>query len=77
MQLLNQHIIGNRFAKCAIETALLDIEGKRLGIPVSELLGGRVRNELEVAWTLASGNTDQDISEAKQMIEQKSIGFSN
>lgn len=71
MQLLNQHIIGNRFAKCAIETALLDIEGKRLGIPVSELLGGRVRNELEVAWTLASGNTDQDISEAKQMIEQK------
>ena len=71
MQLLNLHINGNRFAKCAIETALLDIEGKRLNLPVSELLGGRVRNELEVAWTLASGNTDQDISEAKQMIEQK------
>ena len=71
MQLLNKHISGNRFAKCAIETALLDIEGKRLGIPVSELLGGRVRDELEVAWTLASGNTEKDISEAKQMIEQK------
>lgn len=71
MQLLNKHISGNRFAKCAIETALLDIEGKRLGIPVSELLGGRVRDELEVAWTLASGNTDTDIIEAKQMIEQK------
>ena len=71
MQLLNKHISGNRFAKCAIETALLDIEGKRLGIPVSELLGGRVRDKLEVAWTLASGNTEKDISEAKQMIEQK------
>ncbi len=71
MHLLNQHINGNRFAKCAIETALLDIEGKRLGVPVSELIGGRVRDSIEVAWTLASGNTAADISEAKQMIEQK------
>ncbi|MEC5211255.1 muconate cycloisomerase [Psychrobacter sp. PL15] len=71
MQLLNKHINGNRFAKCAIETALLDIEGKRLGIPISELLGGRVRDHIEVAWTLASGDTDTDIAEAKQMIEQK------
>jgi len=71
MQLINYHINGNRFAKCAIETALLDIEGKRLNIPVSELLGGRVRNHVEVAWTLASGNTQTDITEAQHMIEQK------
>lgn len=71
MQLLSQQINGNRFAKCAIETALLDIEGKRLGLPVSELLGGRVRDAVEVAWTLASGNTQTDIAEAKRMIEQK------
>jgi muconate cycloisomerase len=31
--------------------ALLDAQGKRLGLPVSELLGGRVRDSLEVAWT--------------------------
>lgn len=71
MQLLNMHISGNRFAKCAIETALLDIEGQRLGIPISELLGGRVRDSVEVAWTLASGDTDKDILEAKQMMAQK------
>ncbi|WP_367107452.1 muconate/chloromuconate family cycloisomerase [uncultured Psychrobacter sp.] len=71
MQLLNLHITGNRFAKCAIETALLDIEGQRLGIPVSELLGGRVRDAIEVAWTLASGDTATDIAEAKQMVAQK------
>ncbi len=64
MQLLNTHISGNRFAKCAIETALLDIEGKRLNLPISELIGGRVRDRIEVAWTLASGNTDTDIAEA-------------
>lgn len=71
MQLLSLHINGNRFAKCAIETALLDIEGKRLGLPVSELIGGRVRDRIEVAWTLASGNTATDIAEAKQMVAQK------
>jgi muconate cycloisomerase len=30
---------GNTFAKSGIETALLDAQGKRLGLPVSELLG--------------------------------------
>jgi len=34
---------GNHFAKCAIETALLDMAGKRLGIPTSELIGGGAR----------------------------------
>ncbi|OJI05462.1 muconate/chloromuconate family cycloisomerase [Polynucleobacter sp. MWH-Adler-W8] len=68
MHKLRTTIQGNRFAKCAIETALLDAQGKRLGIPVSELLGGRVRDQLPVAWTLASGSTDKDIAEAEKMI---------
>jgi len=71
MHLLHAHINGNRFAKCAIETALLDIEGKRLNLPISELIGGRIRDRIEVAWTLASGNTTTDIAEAKRMIEQQ------
>ncbi|MBU3590448.1 muconate cycloisomerase [Polynucleobacter sp. 78F-HAINBA] len=69
MNQLRKTIQGNRFAKCAIETALLDAKGKRLGIPVSELLGGRLRDELPVAWTLASGDTKKDIAEAEKMIE--------
>ncbi|MBA5607021.1 muconate cycloisomerase [Duganella sp. FT3S] len=62
-------IQGNRFAKCAIETALLDAQSRRLGVPLSELLGGRVRDALPVAWTLASGDTATDIAEAEQMLE--------
>jgi len=61
-------IQGNRFAKCALETALLDAEARRLGIALSELLGGRVRDALPVAWTLASGDTAQDILEAEAML---------
>jgi muconate cycloisomerase len=33
-------IQGNRFAKCALETALLDAQARRLNVPLSELLGG-------------------------------------
>lgn len=59
----------NHFSKSALETALLDAQGKRLGVPVSELLGGRRRERLPVAWTLASGDTAKDIAEAEQMLE--------
>jgi muconate cycloisomerase len=63
---------GNHFAKCAVETALLDMAGKRLGVPVSELIGGgRVRDNLPVAWTLASGDTARDIAEGEEMLARR------
>jgi muconate cycloisomerase len=71
MAALSRHIVGNHFAKCAVETALLDAMGKRSGLPVSELLGGRVREKLPVLWTLASGDTAKDIAEAEEMIDRK------
>ncbi|WP_175942607.1 muconate/chloromuconate family cycloisomerase [Caballeronia sp. BCC1704] len=61
----------NHFTKSALETALLDAHGKRLGVPVSELLGGRRRERLPVAWTLASGDTAKDIAEAERMIDMR------
>lgn len=66
---LERSIRGNTFAKSGIESALLDAQGKRLNLPVSELLGGRVRDALPVAWTLASGNTEKDIAEAEKMLD--------
>ena len=68
---IRKAIKGNNFAKCAVETALLDAWGKRVGLPVSELVGGRLRDRLPVAWTLASGDTSVDIAEAEQMLERK------
>ena len=69
MAKIRKTIQGNRFAKCALETALLDAQARRLGIPLSELLGGRVRDALPVAWTLASGDTAKDIAEAEHMLD--------
>ena len=71
LQVLKKNINGNRFAKCAIQTALLDIQAQRLGVPVSELLGGRLRDSVPVLWVLASGNTEKDIEEAKRMVAAK------
>ncbi len=72
MMLIERHVAGNTIAKCAVETALLDAAGKRLGVPVSDLIaGGRVRETLPVAWTLASGDTARDIDEAKTMLETR------
>lgn len=69
MGLVGRMVAGNRIAKCAVETALLDAAGKRHGVPISELIGGgRLRDSLPVAWTLASGNTGKDIDEAEAML---------
>lgn len=71
MARLNTAIKDNRFAKCAVETALYDALGQRTGLPVSELLGGRQRDSLPIAWTLASGDTAKDIDEAEAMLEAR------
>ena len=71
MTKLDKAIRDNRFAKCAVETALFDALGQRTGLPVSQLLGGRVRESLAVAWTLASGDTAKDIDEAERMLAQR------
>ncbi|WP_136065776.1 muconate/chloromuconate family cycloisomerase [Modicisalibacter radicis] len=68
---MNRHVRGNAIAKSALETALLDAQGKRLGLPVAELLGGAQREHLPVLWTLASGDTHKDIDEAFQRLDDR------
>ncbi|MGH1371710.1 muconate/chloromuconate family cycloisomerase [Planktotalea sp.] len=71
LQLMDRLVRGNRIAKTAVEIALWDGLGKRLGVPVSQLFGGAVTDKMPVAWTLASGNSQTDIAEAHEMIESK------
>jgi muconate cycloisomerase len=71
MSRVGSAIVGNHFAKCAVETALLDALGRRVGLPVSELLGGRLRGRIPVLWTLASGDTGRDIAEAEEMLAKR------
>ena len=71
MGAINKAVQGNNFAKCAVETALVDALGKRNRLSSSELLGGRCHDRLPVAWTLASGDTGADIAEAEEMLAKR------
>ena len=71
MKRLVASVQGNSFAKSAVEVALLDAQGQRLGLPVHALLGGAVRNALPVLWTLASGDASRDVDEALALIEAR------
>lgn len=71
MARIGKAVVGNHFAKCAVETALLDAAGKRAGLPLSSLMGGRVRDRVPVLWTLASGDTAKDIAEAEEMLDRR------
>ena len=71
MAQINKAVRDNHFAKCAVETALLDAHGKRTALSLSELLGGRIHDRLPVAWTLASGDTGRDIAEAEDMLKRR------
>lgn len=71
IQLINKLVRDNRIAKSAVEIALWDGLGKRLGVPVAQLFGGAVNQRMAVAWTLASGNLETDIAEAQEMIETR------
>lgn len=42
---LDKAAFGNSFAKAALEMALLDLQGKTLGVPVYRLLGGRASGQ--------------------------------
>jgi muconate cycloisomerase len=71
MQRVGASVQGNSFAKAAVEIALLDAHGQRLGLPVHALLGGAVRDALPVLWTLASGDATRDVDEALALIEAR------
>jgi muconate cycloisomerase len=71
MAAIGKSVRDNHFAKCAIETALLDAQGKRTGLSIADLFGGRFVDRLPCAWTLASGDTAKDIAEAEEMLGKR------
>jgi L-alanine-DL-glutamate epimerase-like enolase superfamily enzyme len=48
-QTMDRLVVGNNYAKCAVDIALHDLWGKSLGQPIYRLLGGAVRDSVPVA----------------------------
>lgn len=66
-------IAGNGGAKSAIDMALLDLAGRRAGVPLVDLLGGSLREAVTPMWLLGNATIEADLAEAHA---RKAEGFS-
>lgn len=57
----------NYMAKGAVDMALYDLCGKCLNIPASQLLGGRIHDQIPLLWPLGNGTAQDDLP----LIEEK------
>ncbi len=57
-------------AKAAVETALIDLKGKRLGVTAASLLGGRVRDRVWLNAWIGLVSPERAAAEAVQWCEQ-------
>jgi muconate cycloisomerase len=48
-QKMDRLVVGNSYAKCAVDIALHDLWGKSVGQPIYRLLGGAVRDSVPIA----------------------------
>jgi muconate cycloisomerase len=55
---LGSALEGAEAAKSGLDNALFDLAGKALGVPAYQLLGGRAREAVPVAWPIPWGEPD-------------------
>jgi muconate cycloisomerase len=65
---MSRRVQGNPFARAAVEMALWDVNGRALGVPVTRLLGGRVRESVPLSWSLAVTDPDAEVGEARDLV---------
>ena len=68
--LMDGAIKGHPYAKAAMDLALHDIAGKATGVPVYELLGGKLRESIPVCHSLGIMENDAAVSEAEQAVAE-------
>jgi muconate cycloisomerase len=61
---------GYPYAKTAMDEALHDIKGKALGVPVYQLLGGLVREEVPIAHSLGWMEYEEATAEAVAAVDE-------
>ena len=67
---MDKAVKGHPYAKAAIDMACYDAAGKALGVPVADLLGGRLRPGIEVTHSLGIMDLDRCYAEAEQAVAE-------
>lgn len=70
MQRCARTVVGNSEAKAAIDIALHDLVGKASGLPIYQLLGGKVRDRIPFSFSLANPDLEADIILAQTMMAE-------
>lgn len=63
-------IKGNPYAKAALDIAIYDLAGRKLGVSVASLLGGRFRDRIPVCHSLGIMDDDLALDEAEQAVSE-------
>ncbi|WP_205042027.1 muconate cycloisomerase family protein [Rhodoligotrophos defluvii] len=71
LKLMDRAAARNNFAKAAIDMALHDVACRLLGVPLSALYGGKVRDSIPVLWPLATGDFEQGAEEAIRLLSER------
>ena len=68
---MERAVFGNSFAKAAVESALLDLQGKILGVPLYKLLGGKDTAAGGIRLKFVVGAVEPDIAaqRARRMVD--------
>lgn len=70
--IMDRTIRNNHLAKSAIDMAAYDILGKSTKLPVHTLLGGKMRSEIDVMWSVG-GSTPEECAE--EVLKSKERGY--
>jgi muconate cycloisomerase len=67
---MDRAVKGNPYAKAALDIACYDLAGKALGVPVSTLLGGAIRDRIEVCHSLGIMEDEVALDEAEVAVSE-------
>ena len=70
MAALDRAAFANAFSKAGIEMALLDLQARRLGLPVHALLGGAQAGAFAISWPLGAADVGADLDEAEARLAE-------
>ena len=68
LQRMDTAVRGFPYTKAMIESALLDLTGKALGVPVYQLLGGRVRSRVPICHSVGLAEPADAAREAEAVV---------
>ena len=66
---MDEDVRGFPYTKAMVESALLDVVGRALRVPVYQLLGGAVRKEIPVCHCVGVASPEEAAKEATQVLE--------